>query len=142
MEGGVALFKLKGRFAIYSVLLILAILALFVSCDPLGDYLIEITGATYYEGYIVVSLTPAYTGLRVENFSLLNDKDDEEYAIIDMKYEKDGHFISYFLTLDEDVVLEPGKYLVLIEKRGFQFIYRDILKDGNQAIINVLKSED
>lgn len=131
--------RLKGKQILSCTLFILLTFALIVGCDPLGDYLIEIAGATYHEGYIKIALTPAYNGLRLSNFGPVKGSGDEEYEIVEVTFYKEGQYIFYILTLEEGAKLVEENYVVRIEKKGFRFIYSDVLLGADLAYLTVGK---
>jgi hypothetical protein len=133
------LVRLKGKRILSCTLFVLLVLAFIVGCDPLGDYLIEITGATYHEGYIKIVLTPAYDGLRLSNFGPLKGSGDEEYEIVEVTVHKEGQYVFYILTLEEGAELVEENYVVRIEKKGFRFVYSDVLLGADLAYLTVGK---
>ncbi len=103
----------------------------------MGDYLIEIRGVTYYEGYVGIQLTPAYGGLRLSNFKLLDYRGDE-IEIINLHLTKQKEFANYFLVLEEEVSLSSGWYTLKIEKEGFRFILLDPFSEPNIIKLEVI----
>ncbi len=117
--------------SIFLFLLIVSIFAVcLVSCDPVGDYLIEITGVTYYDGYVVIGLSPAYGGLRLQNFGITHESGNV-YEIEKISYRKEKENIYYFLKLDDNAVFAEGYYFIRVEKAGFRFIHTDCLQEAN-----------
>ena len=123
---------LQSKTKVLYLLPLIVMLTIFtlITCDPVGDYLIEVIGVTYQNGYVVVVLSPAYGGMRIQNFSL-TDHDEQEIEIVKVHLNKKKDKVYYYLELKEGVVLSKGSYLVKIEKYGFRFLHRDYLKDDN-----------
>ena len=128
----------KGRaFRYILIFIVLASILLSTSCEPVGDYLVEIVGVSYFDEYVYVTLSPAYDSLSAENFTLTNS-DGEEIFIKNVRYNKEGENITYFLFNEKDPIsLEDGNYILTISKIGFRFIHSDVLKESNTYKLKV-----
>ncbi|MFA7539951.1 MAG: hypothetical protein ACOXZ2_05615 [Sphaerochaetaceae bacterium] len=131
---------LQNRGKILFLLILIALTPIFflINCDPVGDYLIEIRGVTYLEGYIGIQLTPAYGGLRLSNFKLF-DFNGDEIEISNFHLVKEKAFANYFLVLGEGVSLGSGWYTLNIEKEGFRFVYLDVFSEPNSIKLEVIE---
>lgn len=121
----------------FLIFIALAPIIFLINCDPLGDYLIEIRGVTYHEGYVGVQLTPAYGGLRLPNFRLYDSRENE-IGLTKMHLIKDKALANYFLILEEEISLDSGWYTLKIEKNGFRFLLTDPLSEPNTIKLEVI----